>query len=177
MRKLVRRVAGRRRLVADGVPDSAALHPGYEMTTIRSATPDDLPQVRRLLAANGLPTQDLDTTPIEFLVADDGGTVVGAVGLERFGDAALLRSLVVDAAGRGTGLGGALVTAIEARAVEAGATDLALLTTTAAPLFARRGWQTVPRDALPTGVHASGEFRSLCPASATAMTKPLKVTA
>ena len=144
---------------------------------IRSATPEDLTQVRRLLDANGLPTQDLDATPIEFLVAEDDGQLLGAVGLERFGDAALLRSLVVDAAGRGTGVGGALVEAIEARAAEAGIADLALLTTPAAPFYAQRGWQTVPRDALPAGVHASSEFRSLCPASATAMTKPLKVPA
>ena len=144
---------------------------------IRSATPADLPQVRRLLDANGLPTQDLDTTPIEFLVAEDGGRLIGAVGLELFGDAALLRSLVVDATGRGTGVGGALVEAVETRAAAAGIADLALLTTTAAPFFARRGWQTVPRDALPASVHASSEFRSLCPASATAMTKPLKVPA
>lgn len=147
------------------------------MATIRPAVPDDLPHVRRLLVANGLPTQDLDSTPIEFLVAEDDGALFGAVGLERFGDAGLLRSLVVDANGRGTGVGGALVEAIEARAAEAGVVDLALLTTTAAPFFARRGWQAVPRDALPPGVHASGEFRSLCPASATAMTKPLKVPA
>ncbi|HET8817925.1 MAG TPA: GNAT family N-acetyltransferase, partial [Xanthomonadaceae bacterium] len=92
--------------------------------TIRAATPADLPHVRRLLDANGLPTQDLDTTPIEFLVAEDSGQLLGAVGLELFGDAALLRSLVVDATGRGTGVGGALVEAIEARAAEAGAADL-----------------------------------------------------
>ena len=145
--------------------------------TIRPAAPADLPHVRRLLAANALPTQDLDSTPIEFLVAEDGGALIGAVGLELFGDAALLRSLVVDTAGRGTGVGGALVEAIEARAAAAGIADLALLTTTAAPFFAQRGWQTVTRDALPAGIHASSEFRSLCPASATAMTKPLKVPA
>ncbi|HEU4800804.1 MAG TPA: arsenic resistance N-acetyltransferase ArsN2, partial [Gemmatimonadales bacterium] len=136
--------------------------------TIRSATPADLPHVRRLLAANALPVQDVDTTPIEFLVAERDGHLLGAVGLELFGDAALLRSLVVDTSGRGTGVGGALVEAIEAHAAAAGVADLALLTTTAAPFFARRGWQTVPRDALPAGVQRSGEFRSLCPASATA---------
>lgn len=146
-------------------------------TIIRPATPADLPHVRRLLTADALPVQDLDTTPIEFLVAEHDGALLGAVGLEQFGDAALLRSLVVDADGRGTGVGGALVEAIEARAAAAGIADLALLTTTAAPFFARLGWQEVLRDALPAGVQQSGEFRSLCPASAIAMTKLLKVPA
>src|SRR5690606_13505311 len=110
-------------------------------------------------------------------IAEADGQVVGAVGMELFGDAALLRSLVVDAAGRGTGVGGALVEAIEQRAVASGAVTLSLLTQTAEPFFAHRGWTAVPRDALPAGVQRSAEFRSLCPASATAMTKPLKVTA
>lgn len=147
------------------------------MAIIRPATPADLPHVRRLLDANALPVQDLATATITFLVAEHDGVLLGAVGLELFDDAALLRSLVVDAAARGTGLGGALVDEIEAHAVAAGVGTLSLLTLTAEPFFARRGWTTVPRNFLPAGVQRSGEFRSICPASAAAMTKPLKVPA
>ena len=145
--------------------------------TIRPAGPADLPHIRSLLAANALPVEDLDTAAIDFLIAEDDGRLLGAVGLEVFDDAALLRSLVVDAAGRGTGLGGALVAAIEARAADAGARDHALLTPTAEPFFAHRGWPVGPRAAQPAGVQRSGEFRSICPASATAMVKPLEVVA
>ena len=147
------------------------------MPILRPARADDLPHVRRLLADNALPVADLETAAIEWVVAEDGGRLLGAVGLEVFDDAALLRSLVVDAGGRGSGLGGALVTAIEAQALASGAGTLSLLTQTAEPFFARRGWLVVPRDALPAGVQRSGEFRSICPASATAMVKTLEPAA
>ena len=141
--------------------------------TLRHARADDLPHVRRLLADNALPVADLDTAAIDWVVAVDGDRLVGAVGLETFGDAALLRSLVVDASARSIGIGDALVVAVESQARSSGIATLALLTQTAESFFAGRGWQVVPRDALPAGVKASSEFRSLCPASATAMAKPL----
>ena len=147
------------------------------MPTLRHAGPADLPRIRQLLLDNTLPVEDLETASIGFLVAEDGDRLLGAVGLETFGDVALLRSLVVAAEGRGTGVGSRLTEAAEALAATMGIGELALLTTTAAPFFARRGWQVVPRDALPAGVQRSGEFRSICPASATAMVKPLEVVA
>ena len=74
-------------------------------TTIRVAAPGDFAGVVRLLKAADLPTAGLDRSLPDFLVAEESGRVVGAVGLEVYGDCALLRSAVVDAGRRGSGLG------------------------------------------------------------------------
>ena len=44
-----------------------------------------------------------------------------------------------------------------------------LLTTTAAVLAARMGFQTVSRDAVPATIQATRQFAALCPASAVVM--------
>lgn len=143
------------------------------MATIREATPADLPAVRALLQEAALPVADLQEASIAFLVAEREGAVVGAVGLERHASTGLLRSLVVAPGERGQGTGDALAAALEAKASSTGISELVLLTQTAAPFFARRGYSAIERAAAPEAVQASAEFRSLCPASATCMVKPL----
>lgn len=138
---------------------------------LRPGTPDDHAAIRNLLRESRLPVDDLDTAPVDFVVACDGDALVGVVGVEPFGDVGLLRSLAVHGARRGQGLGGRLVEAMEARAASQGHRQLVLLTETAAAFFARRGYAAIPRDQAPATVQASAEFRSLCPASAVCMTK------
>ena len=140
---------------------------------LRPLLPGEEPQVRSLLAAASLPVADLDDTHVDFIIAADGLDAVGAIGLETFGDVGLLRSLVVRADARGGGLGGKLVDAMEAHARRHGLQQLVLLTQTAAPFFAARHYRVIERHAAPASVQASAEFRSLCPASATCMTKSL----
>jgi len=53
----------------------------------------------------GLPTIDLDSARPEFVVACDDGEVIEAGALQRFGPAALLRSVAVAPAKRGHGSG------------------------------------------------------------------------
>lgn len=142
----------------------------------RSARPDDRAAIEALLRASALPADDLAHAQIDFIVAFDGDTLAGVGGLERHGDAALLRSLAVAPSARGTGLGKDLVRALEAHAAASGIRTLVLLTTTAAPFFAARGYSTIERADAPPAVHDSAEFRSLCPASATCMTKPIEAT-
>jgi len=131
--------------------------------------------IRALLEDAELPTRDLSPDLLaRFLVARDrDGCVIGAVGLEVLGAAGLLRSLVVHSAWRGHGLGELLVDHIERAAQAAGVTDLYLLTTTAAPFFAARGYRDLDRGRVPTAIAATGEFRSLCPASAVCQHKRL----
>ena len=62
---------------------------------IRPATDADYPAVIALLEAAGLPTAGVPQTLGDFLVADARDGLAGAVGLERYGSAALLRSAVV----------------------------------------------------------------------------------
>jgi len=148
------------------------------MSTIRMASASDAAGIRALLLQSGLPVADLGTADIAFFVADGDAGPVGVVGIERYGSTGLLRSLAVAAEHRRTGLGEALLARAQAHASEvAGIEELVLLTTTAADFFARRGYAVIARDAAPAGVQASAEFRSICPASATCMRKPLRVPA
>jgi amino-acid N-acetyltransferase len=143
------------------------------MRAIRPATPADVAGIRSLLVASGLPIADLDVAAIDFIVADEDGRLAGVVGVERFGGDGLLRSLAVTSERRGTGVGDALLHAADAHARSLGMTGLVLLTTTAGPFFARRGYTVIDRDVAPMEVRSSAEFRSICPASVTCMTKLL----
>jgi amino-acid N-acetyltransferase len=142
--------------------------------TVRAATPGDFPGVVALLEAAALPTAGLDSSLPDFIVAEEGHRVVGAIGLEVYGDAALLRSAVVDAGRRGSGLGRDLVESLLSRAGARGIRDVYLLTTTAEHFFPRFGFTRIPRDAVAEGVRASEEFRGACPESATVMHRMLK---
>lgn len=143
---------------------------------IRSLMPGDEPHVRALLADSALPVDDLDQSTVHFLVAVDDLGTMGTIGLETFGEVGLLRSLAVRPDARGGGVGGQLVEALEADARQNGLSQLVLLTQTASAFFSSRGYAVIARESAPAAVHRSAEFRSLCPASATCMTKVLDPT-
>lgn len=133
-----------------------------------------LAQVRQLVGAADLPTDDLSSADLgHFFGAGTRDDVRGVVGLELLGDAALLRSLAVVAEARGAGYGRALVVAAERHAAGLGVRSVYLLTTTAADFFARLGYRRVERESAPTAVQGTREFAALCPASATCMVKQL----
>ena len=120
-----------------------------------------------------LPIADLDQARPEFAVLTEAGEIVAAGALERFGSAALLRSVVVAPDRRGAGFGSAIVRELECRARAAQVDCLVLLTETASAFFTEQGYEAIERAEAPVEVQASGEFRSLCPASAICMMKLL----
>lgn len=140
------------------------------------ATAADRPIVRSLLVEARLPVADLDTAPdlTFWVVRDASGRPVGAIGLERHGDAALLRSLVVTPGQRLHGLGRTLVRALEEHANATGVAQLVLLTETAETFFRRLGYAVIGRERAPLAVASSAEFRTLCPSTAVCMTKRLR---
>lgn len=140
---------------------------------IRRAKDSDLPAVERLLTASDLPTDGVRDTFSSFVVADDNGAITGAIGLEKYGSAALLRSAVVSAESRGSGIGRKLVEQLLRRAEEAGVDELYLLTTTAEDYFPRFGFIRTSRTAVPDAVKSSAEFRGACPDTAVVMTRRL----
>src|SRR5512137_812494 len=133
----------------------------------------DRPHVRRLLQQCGLPVDDLQTSPVDFLVMREAGQVVGAVGLESADGVGLLRSLAVLPSLHGQGRGAALVAAAERLAEQRGIDDLYLLTTTAPGFFALHDYLRVHRASVPLALQGATQFTTLCPASAACMHKRL----
>jgi amino-acid N-acetyltransferase len=136
---------------------------------VRSATAADYPAVIALLEAADLPTAGVPRALGDFLVADTESGLAGAIGLERYGSAALLRSAVVRPGDQGSGIGAALVRALLDRARDGEVREIYLLTTTAEGWFPRFGFAPIAREQVPDAVRASVEFREACPASAAVM--------
>lgn len=146
--------------------------------SVRAAAEEDWPFIRRLLADAGLPSDDLAARDAgHFLVAIDPAApppgIAGAIALQGFGRIGLLRSLAVDPAHRGNGIGTELVTALEERAGEAGLSELWLLTLDAEVFFWKLDYRIVDRDTAPDAIRRTPEFSTLCPATAHLMHKPL----
>ena len=116
----------------------------------------------------GLPTDDLNAAPFRYFCRD--GVAWGGIGR---GDDALLRSVVVHPNARGGGQGAAMVEALVTQARTDGTRRLWLLTTDAAPFFARLGWRPMDRAEAPAPIASSQQFSGLCPASATLMMRAL----
>lgn len=165
------------RVEGDGPPDGDGMVEGGRQVdgdgpvevSIRPARPADLRAIGELLEGADLPTVGVDDHLPGFMVAEAAGRLVGLAGLEVHGGDGLLRSVVVDPAFRGTGLGARLTQrALDAaRAAELG--RVYLLTTTAEDYFPRYGFRRIRRDDASPEVKRSVEFREACPASAVAM--------
>jgi amino-acid N-acetyltransferase len=136
---------------------------------ISPATNDDLPSVLALLRDCHLPDGGIREIIEHLLVARAGERLLGCAGLELYGEQALLRSIAVEAAARGSGLGRALVQRALVLARQRGVRELYLLTTTAPAFFEKLGFSPVARDATPDSIASSWEFRTGCPQSAHAM--------
>ena len=99
--------------------------------------------------------------------------MAGVIGLERFGAGGLLRSLAVAPEYRRRGLGQELVAQLERDAQAGGAERQVLLTETAEASLRRLDYVPIDWRNVPEAIKQSAEFRSLCPAAAVCMTKPL----
>lgn len=145
--------------------------------SLRHADTRDLDRIEALLEQNGLPSEDVRTTPGTFFVAsqedETDAEVVGIGGVEVHGSAGLLRSLVVAEPHRGTGYGRALCGELERYAESAGVSTLYLLTTTATGFFRDCGYDTIDREDAPATIRDTTEFSDLCPGSADCMKKHL----
>ncbi len=151
---------------------------GSETIIVRDARQNDWQNVRTLLDEAGLPVDDLGPEHlVDFLVAERSGTsqseTLGIIGLQRFNQVGLLRSLVVSEADRKSGLGRRLVSAVEANACCAGVNDLWLLTIDAERYFEGLGYRMMSRESAPDSIRNTEEFSGLCPDGAYLMRKVL----
>jgi N-acetylglutamate synthase-like GNAT family acetyltransferase len=116
----------------------AGAHPG---TDLRPGVPADRPVVEALLSTAGLPADGLRTEDLLVAVAD--GETVGAVALERYGAASILRSLVVANDHRNAGVGLRLVYGALEVARWSGGTEVHLYTEDAQRYFSGFGFEPV----------------------------------
>jgi amino-acid N-acetyltransferase len=138
------------------------------------ASPRDAEAIRRLLAENALPGDDIDRHLDDFFVARRDDVLVGVAGLEVLGADALLRSVAVSTDHRKTGVAAALCDKALTRARQRGAKRVYLLTTTAADYFVKKlGFEPLERVAAPKSVQATHEFSRACPQSAALLSRPL----
>lgn len=135
----------------------------------------DKKKVLDLLKKAELPTDDLTNEKMKnFMIArGKDGSIIGVVGVERYQESGLLRSLVVHPAYRGTGLGSLLTRKIESFALHNGVKTLYLLTMTSADFFQRIGYEVTQRDNVPESIRKTEEFNNVCPVSAVCLFKVL----
>lgn len=137
--------------------------------SFRKATLADWPQVVALLTSARLPLDGAQSHLHEFVIALRDNELIGCAGLERYGEAALLRSVAVRESERDTRVGRQLVQRILDDARTGGTRCVVLLTETARDYFPRFGFRAISRADAPEAVKESIEFTSACPDSATVM--------
>jgi len=126
-----------------------------------------------LLTVEKLPVADLPDPLKNFAVSKKGDEITGVIGLEIYGDYALLRSLAVNNNFRNQGIANELLQYIEKLAAAKKLKAIYLLTETAPCYFTRKGYQTITRADVPAEVQQSSEFSHVCPHSAIVMLKPI----
>jgi amino-acid N-acetyltransferase len=128
----------------------------------------------RALVKAKLPADDVDAPGRLFWRFEDIDQVpLGYGGLEIHGKDALLRSVMTLPPAQKRGVGRGIVAALEVEAAALACRSIWLLTADAAPFFAPLGYAERPREAAPETIRATAQWTSLCPGSATLMTKQL----
>ncbi len=129
--------------------------------TLRLARLEDIPTIEALLAAEWLPPMMIAEFLPTFWVVEDGAKVVGGAGLEVYGEAAVLRSLVVDPALRRQRLGERLTETALREAKRQAVRRVYLFTMSAAPFFARFGFKPCAMEDFEPPVRSSWQYRGL----------------
>jgi amino-acid N-acetyltransferase len=125
---------------------------------LRRARQEDIPQIEALITAEGLPAYGLAEYLETFFVLDEGRRAVGCAGLEIYGEAALLRSVVVAPERRGRVGGRRLVEAALAEARRHDVRRVYLFTMHADGFFSRMGFREAGLDDFEEAVRASRQY-------------------
>ena len=127
----------------------------------RRARAEDIPRIEALITGEHLPAYGLDEFLGTFFVLVDGEDIVGCAGLEVYGEAALLRSVVVAPERRRRDEGRRLVEAALSEARRRGVARVYLFTMSAGGFFGRLGFREVEPDEFEEGVRASRQFEAV----------------
>lgn len=137
--------------------------------SLKKADNNDLAQIRDILKRNYLVFRDIKNKSVELFLAYENSNFVGIIGLERFGEIGLLRSLVVIQDYRNKGYGRKICSCLIEHAKAEGIKELYLLTQTARKFFEKIGFKMIKRKDAPLKIKNTDEFSSLCPESAICM--------
>lgn len=144
-----------------------------KLSRIEPAQAPDLPAIEHLLQSSHLPVDGLQKILDSTLVARQNGSLIGVIGLERYGEAGLVRSFAVAPGWRGHGIGRDLGESLLQQAQARGVKKVYLLTNTIRELAAQNGFREIPREEVPAAVRESVEFRLNCCTTAVAMERRL----
>lgn len=134
----------------------------------------DFEKIKKLLKNNDLPYDDIHSSGVEFITSEFKGKLVGCIGIEKYGEDGLLRSLAVEEEYKNRGLGKRLLNELIKKGKNEGIKKLHLLTTTAYKYFTRNGFRTINRLNAPVSIAKSKEFSELCPSNSIYMVKEIK---
>jgi amino-acid N-acetyltransferase len=140
---------------------------------IRAAIKDDLKAIKSLLESASLPSVDIEKHLLNFLVLENVRNIIGTIGMELYGDTALLRSLAVEKNYRNKGFGQKLYYALKSKAAKINVINIYLLTETAEGFFSKEGFQKIAREQVPHSIKQTYEYSTLCPEGAVCMVKKL----
>jgi len=127
----------------------------------RPARAEDIPRIEALITGEHLPAYGLDEFLETFFVLADGEQIVGCAGLEVYGEAALLRSVVVAPERRRSDGGRRLVEAAITEARRRGVARVYLFTMSAGGFFGRLGFREVQPEEFEEAVRASRQFEAV----------------
>jgi len=134
----------------------------------------DIDDVRIILQAHNLPTEDLpEINLFHFFGCGEKNNPKGVIGLEVHGSDGLLRSLAVDSEFQNQGCASSLYSKLEKHSKSIGIKTLYLLTETAVVYFERKGFNVIKKDLASDSIKQTKEFSELCPDNATLMRKAI----
>ncbi len=138
---------------------------------IQPAKQADLNKIIRLLSKEQLPVIDMGDEAVHLFVAMIRDEIISVIGLEKYKNKGLLRSLAVEEAYKNQKTGEAMIKYLFEYCDKEKITALYLLTTTAENYFTRFGFQQTDRFKVPAVIRQTREFKDLCPASAVVMVR------
>jgi amino-acid N-acetyltransferase len=140
---------------------------------IREAKIDDLNKIKTLLDDSSLPSLDIENHILNFLVLETSAKLIGTVGMECYGDTALLRSLAIQKDYRNKGYGKELCYALLSKVKKKNISSIYLLTETAERFFSKEGFKKIAREDVPHSIKQTQEYSNLCPEGAICMVRSL----
>ncbi len=129
--------------------------------TFRPARTDDVPRMVQLISSAELPAAFIAEVLDGFIVAERAGAVVACGGVEMYETCAVIRSVVVDPASQGEGIGAEIARRLMDAARDAGATDVYLFTAQAHPFWLRLGFVDVTFEEWKAPARANWQYQFL----------------